>query len=193
MMKKHNESCRECKKRVFELLGAAFENVEEQYNLKLPATLDGYKGKAFYSDLKAIYESLQKYRGFREFVKAKNLPNVDFFVHNPKMIVEFDESQHFTVPRAIALRNYPSNTILGFDRDKWMERCLALKRKDNNPPYRDEQRAWYDTLRDFADIPTIRLLPEEAVWCNMKICKAEDVERFKKLVLRRFLYDTKSK
>jgi hypothetical protein len=27
--------------------------------------------------------------------------------------------------------------------------CEEINAKDNYPPYRDEQRAWYDTLRDF--------------------------------------------
>lgn len=182
MTRNHNERCKVCKQRIFELLRAAFGDVEGQYNLNLPSKLEDYKGKAFYDNLRIIYKSLHDYRGFKDFVKTKTLPNVDYLVHNPKIIVEFDESQHFTKPRAIVLRNYPPNLTLGFDKDKWLERCLKLNKRDNDPP-RDEQRAWYDTLRDFADIPTVRLLPEEAVWCDLEASKTEDVEWFKKLIL----------
>ena len=91
------------------MLRAAFGDVEGQYNLNLPSKLEDYKGKAFYDNLRIIYKSLHDYRGFKDFVKTKTLPNVDYLVHNPKIIVEFDESQHFTKPRAIGLRNYPPN------------------------------------------------------------------------------------
>jgi len=92
----------------------------------------------------------------------KKLPNVDFFVPNPGFIVEFDESQHFTKPREKALSNYPDTLNLGFDRSKWNNLWIGLNKKDKDTPYRDEQRALYDTLRDFAPImldlkPTIRL------------------------------------
>lgn len=180
---KHNERCKVCKLRIFELLKSAFGKVDDQYYLSLPSRLDGYKGKRIYDDLAKIYKSLQDYRGFTDFVKAKSLPNADFFVHSPKMIVEFDESQHFTKPRAISLSQYPAYLKLGFDKDKWMRRCIDLNKRDNDPPYRDEQRAWYDTLRDFADFPTVRLLPQEAIWCGLDPAKKSDVEWIKSLII----------
>jgi hypothetical protein len=47
-------------------------------------------------------------------VKSRTLRPCDFFVPNPGFIVEFDESQHFTKPRRIALQNYPEKIELGF-------------------------------------------------------------------------------
>jgi hypothetical protein len=48
--------------------------------------------------------------------------------------------------------------MLGFDKRKWIELCDQINAHDNYPLFRDEQRAWYDTLRDF--LPTIKpLLP----------------------------------
>jgi len=185
MARKHSERCKVCKQRIFELLKISFGNVEEQYNLNLPSKLEDYKGKGIFDDLAKIYNSLQNYRGFNDFVKAKTLPNVDFFVHAPKMVVEFDESQHFTKPRAISLSHYPDYLQLGFDKDWWIQRCLKLNMRDNDPPYRDEQRAWYDTLRDFINIPTVRLLPEEAIWCDLDTTNKIDVKWFKNLILKK--------
>lgn len=185
MTRNHNERCKVCKQRIFELLRAAFRDVEGQYNLNLPSKPEDYKGKVFYDNLRIIYKSLHDYRGFKNFVKAKTLPNVDYLIHIPKIIVEFDESQHFTKPRAIALSHYPGYLKLGFDKDKWIKRCLEFDKRDNDPPYRDEQRAWYDTLRDFADFPTVRLLPEEAIWCDLDPTKKADIEWLKNLIHNR--------
>ncbi len=49
-----------------------------------------------YTDLMDIYSTLQNYRGNTEFVRAKKLPNVDFYIKSYNFILEFEESQHFT-------------------------------------------------------------------------------------------------
>jgi hypothetical protein len=54
MTRNHNERCKVCKQRIFELLRAAFVDVEGQYNLNLPSKLEDYKGKAFYDNLSII-------------------------------------------------------------------------------------------------------------------------------------------
>ncbi len=123
----HNERCKNCKQRIFELLKVAFGNVDDQYNLNLPSRLDGYRGTVIYNDLSKIYRSIQDYRGFTDFVKAQKLPNVDYFIHSLKIIIEFDETQHFTKPRAISLSHYPPYLKLGFDKDKWQKRCYRGK------------------------------------------------------------------
>ena len=64
------------------------------------------------------------------------------------MIIEYDERQHFTEQRAKSLAYYPSNRNLGFDKDKWREACENIKATDKDPLYRDEQRAFYDSVRD---------------------------------------------
>ncbi|MCB9227388.1 MAG: hypothetical protein H6578_09510 [Chitinophagales bacterium] len=187
-MKKHSERCKECKKRVFELLGKIYgqENVLENYNLQLPNKVEQFKPNDLNPNLENIFHKLQEYREYNEFVRSKRLPNVDYFVKD-KFILEFDESQHFTKPRLIALKNYPDKLSLGYKKEKWMELCEKLNKKDNDPPFRDEQRAWYDTLRDFAPIflgikPTIRLFVSDYVWCSLDANKKEDVETFKKII-----------
>ncbi len=187
-MKKHNERCKECKQRVFEMLGKIYgkENVFENYNIQLPSKVEEFKANSLSDDLDSIYKNLQNYRGYEDFVRAKKLPNVDYFVKN-QFILEFDESQHFTKPRLIALENYPSKLSLGYKKEKWLELCERLNKKDNDPPFRDEQRAWYDTLRDFAPIflnikPTVRLFAADYAWCSLDVNKREDIEEFQRLM-----------
>ena len=62
----------------------------------------------------------------------------------------------------LALSKYPDNQPLRFSRRRWIALCEKHAAKDNDPPYRDEQRAWYDTLRDLVPLlnglkPTLRL------------------------------------
>jgi hypothetical protein len=96
-----------------------------------------------------IREKLVHYRGFDEFYTAGRKLYCDFYVPNCQLIVEYDERQHFTVPRALCLVEYPNDLPLGFDRENWLEACRTTRACDNEPLYRDEQRAFYDTLRDF--------------------------------------------
>ena len=187
-MVSHSERCKECKKRVFELLTEVFGEVNQNYNINLSCSLDAFKNKPCYAELEKIYLSLQNYRGYDSFVHSYKLSHADFFVVNPGFIVEFDESQHFTVPRAIALENYPENLRLGFDKHRWIEICKKLDRHDNNPgPWRDEQRAWYETLKDFAPVflnlkPTIRLYPKDCIWCELNPNSDKDLKKFKEII-----------
>jgi len=53
-----------------------------------------------------------------------------------------------------------------------MALCKRIAARDNHPSYRDEQRAWYDTLRDFAPTllgmkQTLRLYSRDLVWCAL--------------------------
>jgi hypothetical protein len=69
---------------------------------------------------------------------------------------------------------YPRGLKLGYDRKVWLNRCQKLNRHDNDPPWRDETRAWYDTLRDILPItsgmrPTIRVFAKEMRWCEENI------------------------
>jgi hypothetical protein len=67
---------------------------------------------------------------------------------------------------------YPNELELGFNIEKWIALCEKINARDNNPPYRDEQRAWYDILRDFLHVliglkPTVRLFARDFVWCSL--------------------------
>jgi hypothetical protein len=162
---------------------------EVKRNPRLPASasLESYKGTPAYDALLSIYEALQSQRGHHSFVLSDSLPNCDFLVPKPGFLVEFDESQHFTASRKLALSLYPKDCIFGFDRSRWIKLCDEIGARDNQPPYRDEQRAWYDTLRDFMPqvlkmLPTIRLYAGEFKWCALNPANPDDLVTFRQII-----------
>lgn len=188
MTKSHNERCRECKQGIQSLLATVFDDVQVNYDIDFPSRIEHYSNSDIYDDIAPVYRALQRHRGHYEFVKAKKLPGVDFFIPNEKIIIEFDESQHFTEPRGIALSLYPEKIQYGFSVDKWRKLCQELNKRDNDPPYRDEQRASYDTLRDFAPQlwktgKTVRLYSRDLVWCVLNPRKKSDLQTFREIVL----------
>lgn len=188
MTKAHNERCRDCKENIYSLLAMIYEGVQVNYDIGFPSKIEDLTNTNIFDDISKVYQALQKHRGHFEFVKAKKLPRVDFFIPSEKIIIEFDESQHFTEPRGVALSLYPKKVKYGFSVDKWRKLCQELNKRDNDPPYRDEQRSWYDTLRDFAPQlwetgKTIRLYSRDFVWCSLNPKKESDLEAFKNLIL----------
>lgn len=182
-LKRHTERCPDCKTAIEELLGRVYGEVRPQYKFDVGANLGDYEGTDLYGDLEAIYRRLQEFRGQRDFVRSKSLPAVDYYVPNPGLVLEFDETQHFTIPRRIALQNYPKDFKASFSIQKWIKRCDRIRAKDNDPPFRDEQRAWYDTLRDFLPLirglaPTIRLFSKDSRWCSLNPEVEADRKRF---------------
>ncbi|MFH8120317.1 MAG: hypothetical protein QXS37_05950 [Candidatus Aenigmatarchaeota archaeon] len=183
----HDERCSKCKKTIRELLEKIYGKVEQNYKFEMGTKPEDFKNTPYYDNLKDIYDSLRSYRDFKEFVRAKTLPNCDFFIPDHRFIVEFDETQHFTELRRIALEKYPEKLELGFDRERWIQLCKRIKAKDNHPSYRDEQRAWYDTLRDFLPIikglkPTVRLFAKDYVWCSFDPNNSSDVKKFENIL-----------
>jgi len=165
-----------------------FGDVNVNCDLDIPCRLEDYTNTNLHSTLGLLHEALQKHRGFDHFVKSKKLPRVDFFIPGRKLIVEFDESQHFTKPRDTTLSLYPYGQDFGFSIVKWRKLCQELDKRDNDPPYRDEQRAWYDTLRDFAPIlwgagKIIRLYARDLVWCSMNSDTESDLRIFEQLLI----------
>jgi hypothetical protein len=159
---RHSERCKDCKRVVKALLGKLYGKVEENYRLPLGTQPDdaSYAGSPHHAVLSEIFKALQQYRNFPEFVRASKLAGCDFYVPDPGFAVEFDESQHFTELRRIAIRLYPADLHFGFDQTEWLDHKL---KRDNDPAYRDEQRAWYDTLKDFAISDTSNHITEPHV------------------------------
>ena len=185
--KPHNERCPRCKEAVKALLGKIYGKVESNYKLHNGVSPEDFRDTAYYKTLKEVYQALQKHRGHKKFTKVKTLPRCDFFIPDPGFILEFDESQHFTIPRKIALKQYPADFGSGFNIQRWIELCGNINARDNDPLYRDEQRAWYDTLRDFLPKlkglkPTARVYSEEMRWCALSPENLEDITKFKNLV-----------
>ncbi len=95
-----------------------------------------------------IYDNLVSIRGHNNFSTSDYKLACDYFIPSHNLIIEYDERQHFTIPRANSLAHYPSDLNLGFDKDKWCEASDTIRATDKKPIYRDEQRAFYDSVRD---------------------------------------------
>ena len=154
-----------------------------------PTGADAYDGTAIGHTLHEVAAVLESYRGFgiAEFVRRKSLSPCDFFVPDPGFVVEFDERQHFTRPRKLALEVYSDALPLAFPAKRWMNLCEHFDAKDNDPPFRDEQRAWYDTLRDLVPttqglLPTVRLYAGDLPWCSLDPTDRDDRARFSRLI-----------
>jgi len=183
----HDERCPECKKTIEAMLRKTYGVVKSNYKFEISARIEDYKAFACYLDLQEVFTALQNHRGYQSFVRAMTLPHCDFFIPNPGFVLEFDESQHFTIPRRLSLAHYPDSLKVGFAKESWGRLCEQIQAKDRDPPFRDEQRAWYDTLRDFLPAikglhPTVRLYPKEMQWCSLDPKDTNDVQRFRRLI-----------
>jgi hypothetical protein len=185
----NNERCKNCKATIAELLKENFGEIKRGFTFELGTKPEDFANTAVYNELKEIYQALQKFRGYEKIVRTGTLPKGDFLVPNPGFIVEIDEVQHFTLQRKLALEMYPKNLKLGFCKEKWIERCASAHAidHDKNTPFRDEQRAWYDTIRDFLprirDLkPTVRLMSRDYVWCKLSPENRLDIQKFRDLL-----------
>ena len=100
--------------------------------------------------LKQIHAALSRFRGHQQFASERRALRCDFGIPSARLIIEYDERQHFSTARAISLQHYPQSLQVGFNVQEWLRHCTKIDAKDNSPPFRDEQRAFYDTVRDFA-------------------------------------------
>lgn len=133
------------KQALFDLLKKRFGKVdaEAKFPWLVVPQVDGQVGT-----LDTIFRALTAMRGFPSFTVPGWPLRCDFYIPSHRLIVEYDERQHFTVQRAIALDLYPDDLMLGFDRTEWASECRRVQATDSLPPHRDEQRAFYDSLRD---------------------------------------------
>ncbi len=99
-------------------------------------------------DYSKIVSELSKYRNQKGFQKSNYHLLCDIVLEGHKLIVEYDENQHFTRARQITLENYPLTIKLHFSKETWINACKKINAKDNSPVDRDEKRAFYDTVRD---------------------------------------------
>ena len=107
--------------------------------MKTPETYTDY--------YKKIYEALHAYRGHNDFAKKNISLRCDFVCESKKLIIEYDERQHFTTAREISLACYKDLDFY-YDADLWKKACNDVNAKDNVPVNRDETRAFYDSVRD---------------------------------------------
>lgn len=91
---------------------------------------------------------LKDYRSNTNFAKENYRLKCDFVCQSKKVIFEYDERQHFTHARKIALDVYKNVIDLHYNVDHWTCACNDISAKDNWPLNRDEARAFYDSVRD---------------------------------------------
>ena len=99
------------------------------------------------NEYEKIYMALENYRGDKAFAKRNVVLRCDFAIEGKKLIIEYDERQHFSEARRIALDAYREIPVC-FDREQWIRACEDVQAKDNTPKNRDEIRAYYDSTRD---------------------------------------------
>ena len=186
---RHSENCAACKTRVGELLERIYGKCVRDHRFGWKTGLAAYATTPIGSALRDVAKVLKANRGYgiSTFVRTDKLAGCDYWVPDPGFIVEFDESQHFTRPRKLAFSAYRDRYLLGFSARRWVKLCEQYDAKDNDPPYRDEQRAWYDTLRDLIPLvaglePTVRLYARDRVWCSLDPDSSEDRESFSNLI-----------
>lgn len=109
--------------------------------LKTPEIING--------TYKKLYDALSSYRGDTTFAKKNITLRCDFVCESQKLIIEYDERQHFSEARRISLESYRDIPVL-YDRSLWIKACKDIGARDNAPVNRDEIRAYYDSIRDIA-------------------------------------------
>ena len=184
---RHSAHCRACKQRVHELLIAIYGECRTNCQFPWQAQPQIYTGTVVGNTLEQIREALADLRGHRDFIKSAQMPPCDYFIAAPPFIVEFDESQHFSRPRLVALANYPQQINVGFSISRWQDLCREINAADDTPIDRDERRAWYDTLRDLLPLtygfrPTVRLYAGDLEFCALNAHKAADQAMFRQLL-----------
>lgn len=179
----HSAHCRVCKQRVGEMLKAIYGGCRQNYSFGWSALPRDYGNTPIGMTLERIQSRLENFRGHRDFIKSPLVPPCDYYISAPPFILEFDENQHFSRPRLIALSLYPEDLKLGFSVDDWRGLCRSLDARDDKPFDRDERRAWYDTLRDliptlYGFAPTARLYGGAYPWCSLDNTSIRDREFF---------------
>ena len=100
-------------------------------------------------DYRKIVTALTEYRGNSGFIKKNGFAlSCDIVLEEFKVIIEYDERQHFSKARSITLENYPSSVELFYSKEDWIRSCQEIAAKDNDPIDRDERRAFNDCVRD---------------------------------------------
>lgn len=183
----HSQRCSECKNTIIEMLWRLFGEVKIEHKFDIDFPGEESHKQPFLTQLMTIKGALESFRHFTDFAKAKKLPRCDVYVPDPGFILEMDESQHFSQARKVSLLNYPKEFKVGYDLQEWMNYCDQINASDTDPPHRDEQRAWYDTLRDFIPTvmnlkPTVRIRMGSHPWCLLDPVKEEDRKKFVDLI-----------
>ena len=190
IIKSHNTRCYKCKNTIYKMLQHLYGEIDLKFKAEGVSTrIEDYLDSELSETLSRIYSALVNHRNHSAFVKSGTLQRCDVYIPSRKIVIETDETQHFTYPRYVALSNYPTSVSIGYDLDWYMQACKSKRAVDNDPEYRDEQRAWYDTIRDFLPLitkevnKTVRVPLGFHIWCSLETSNADHVEIFRKHAL----------
>jgi hypothetical protein len=183
----HSAHCRACKERVGEFLTAVYGECRVNASFPWSSLPEDYDHTPIGELLQRIRTALSAWRGHGDFIRTATMPPCDFYVTDPPFILEFDESQHFSRARLIALELYPETAKVGFSVHRWREMCRQIAAIDDEPFDRDERRAWYDTLRDWLPglhgfEPTARIYAGEHRFCALCAESSVDQTLFRRLM-----------
>jgi len=186
---RHDSRCSKCKSTIYEMLYHIYGKGDHKYKPNgVFNHIEKYEATKVHKPLKKIYTALTEYRGNKDFVKAKTLQRCDLYIPSKKYVIELDEVQHFSYPRYITLKSYPRTMAVGFNIKRYQNTCEEMHSTDNDPSYRDEQRAWYDTPRDFLPLITpdevkltLRIQLGFFKWCSLDPKNSKDKAVFKTL------------
>jgi hypothetical protein len=122
-------------------------------------------------ELLEIIDAIEGQRNIKINGRAHHILSCDYYLPEVNLIIEFDERQHFTLLRSASLQAYPTYIKTGFDKSRWIDLSKKINAGDNSPIYRDEQRAFYDSLRDIIAPqvglkPIVRIFEEDVLWEN---------------------------
>jgi hypothetical protein len=170
MRKTWNKSEIKCARRAAlkGILERHFGQIETEWKCKI-AVPDLIDRTGMHPVLQRILNAIEAHRSISVQGRNGHQLAFDLFLKELNLPIEYDERQHFTPLRAAGLRAYPHHARLGFERARWIRLCEEIRAGDNSPAYRDEQRAFYDTLRDILApklglLPVVRIFEEDVVW-----------------------------
>ncbi len=132
--------------------------------------------------LRRILTAIEAFRKMKVSGRQGHKLAFDLFSPKLRLAIEFDENQHFTPLRAVALRAYPAGIKVGFDKKRWIRLARDIRAGDNSPEYRDEQRAFYDSIRDVYTTrlglhPIIRIYENDVHWEKIDGDKTPEADR----------------
>ncbi len=151
------------------VLEEKFGRVEMEWKSSSITVPDLEERRNMQADLRRILDAIESHRNQKIRGRKGHKLAFDLFIADLDLPIEFDERQHFTPLRAVSLCNYSPRLLLGFDSKRWMELSEKIRAGDNSPAYRDEQRAFYDSIRDILVsevglLPVVRIFEEDVEW-----------------------------
>lgn len=168
--KSWNQSAVKCARRAAlkDIVDRNYGRIQTEWKCKI-AVPDLIDRTGMHAVLQRILSAIEAHRSIAVQGRNGHRLAFDLFLEEVNLPIEYDERQHFTPLRAASLRSYPHRALLGFDRTKWIRLCEEIRAGDNSPAYRDEQRAFYDSVRDIVApqvglLPVMRVFEEDVIW-----------------------------